>query len=390
MAMKRANCLWAAFLVIISLITWLGCQSESNTKVIKIGHATGLTGDTAVNGQSQGTGLKIAVEELNKKGGILGKQIQVVDVDTRNDPAETVNAIRRLVEQEKVVAVLGVPASGSAMAATPVVTAAKIPLIATAASNPYVTADKQGGSYKYVFRVCFIDTYQGLVDAQFAYDRLKARRAAVLYDVGSDYSQWLSKYFEEAFIKQGGSIVAREAYRTGELDFRAPLGKIKTVNPDLLFLPVTNQKDAALAVKQARDVGIKAQLLGGDSWASPDVAMLAGPAIEGAFFSNMTSVDDPQVQGWVSQHQKDFSGPITRNALLAYDAVMWLADAIKRANSTDGDKIVAALEQTKDLPVLTTDKFTIDPKTHDPLNRPAYFSTIRDAKFVFVERYAAK
>jgi len=386
--MRRKYCSGAILLVLISLIVLAGC-SGADSKVIKIGHAVSLTGDNSPFGQSEATGLKIGVEELNKKGGILGKQVQIVSVDTRNDAAETVNAVRRLVEQEKVVAVLGPSSSGPAMSATPVVTAAKVPLIATAASNPYVTANKEGGIHKYVFRVCFIDTYQGLVDADFAYDRLKARKVAVLYDVGSDYSQWLAKYFEDAFVKKGGTIAGKEAYRTGELDFRAPLGKIKSTNPDLIFLPLT-QKDAALAAKQARDLGIKAQLMGGDNWASPDLLTLAGPAIEGAYFSNSASLDDPRVQGWITQHKSEFSGPLVRNALLVNDALTWLADAMTRANSTDGDKIVAALEQTKDLSVLTTDKFSIDPKTHDPLNRPAYFSTIKDGKFAFVEQYAAK
>jgi branched-chain amino acid transport system substrate-binding protein len=388
-AMKHKRQWGIALFLLVSLIVATGCQQGSDSKTIKIGHAVSLTGDNSVFGQSESTGLKIGVEELNKKGGILGKQVEVVTVDTRNDPAETVNAVRRLVDQEKVIAVLGPSSSGPAMSATPIVTAGKVPLIATAASNPYVTADKQGGIHKYVFRVCFIDTYQGLVDAEFAYDRLKARKAAVLYDVGSDYSQWLAKYFEDAFIKKGGVIVAKEAYRTGELDFRAPLGKIKETNPDLLFLPLT-QKDAALAAKQSRDLGIKSTLLGGDNWASPDLLTLAGPAIEGAYFSNSASLDDPRVKGWITAHEKQFSGPIVRNALLVNDALLWLADAMKRANSTDGDKIVAALEATKDLPVMTTDKFTIDPKTHDPLNRPAYFSKIQGGKFVFVEEYAAK
>jgi branched-chain amino acid transport system substrate-binding protein len=356
--------------------------------VIKIGHVVSLTGDNSVFGQSESTGLKIGVEELNKKGGILGKQIQIVTVDNRNDPAETVNAVRRLVEQEKVVAVLGPSSSGTTMAATPVVTAAKVPLVSGTASNPYVTAKKEGGIHKYIFRVCFIDTYQGRVDAEFAYDRLKARKLGVLYDVGSDYSQWLAKYFEDAFVKKGGAVVAKEAYRTGELDFRAPLGKIKSAKPDLLFLPL-NQKDAALATKQARDLGITAQLMGGDNWASPDLISLAGPAIEGAYFSNTTSLEEPRIQGWIKQHEHEFGGPILRTALLINDALLLVANGITRANSTDGDKVVAAIEQTKDLPVLTSEKFTMDPSTHDPLNIPAYFNKIQGGKFVLVERYAA-
>ncbi len=375
-----------AFILVLSLLT--GCTGGSN-KTIKIGHAASLTGDNSVFGQSEATGLKIAVEEVNKKGGILGKQVELISVDTRSDPAEAANAVRRLVDQEKVNFVLGPSQSGSTLAATPIVTAAKIPLIAPAASNPYVTVSKTGETYKYIFRVCFIDTYQGRVIADFVYDRLNARKAAILYDIGSDYSQWLAKYFENAFVKRGGTIVAKEAYRTGELDFRAPLGKIKETHPDLIFLPLT-QKDGALAAKQVRDLGITATIMGGDTWASPDILPLGGKALEGAYFTNLTSFEVPKVQQWVAQNEKRFGGPIVRNALLVNDAMLWLTDAVTRAGTTDGDKVVAALEQTKDLPVLTTDKFSVDAKTHDPLNRPAFFFTIKDGKFVFVETYAAR
>jgi len=383
---KRAWGFALAFILVLSLLT--GCTGGSS-KTIKIGHAASLTGDNSVFGQSEATGLKIAVEEVNKKGGILGKQVELISVDTRSDPAEAANAVRRLVDQEKVNFVLGPSQSGSTLAATPIVTAAKIPLIAPAASNPYVTVSKTGETYKYIFRVCFIDTYQGRVIADFVYDRLNARKAAILYDIGSDYSQWLAKYFEDAFVKRGGTIVAKEAYRTGELDFRAPLGKIKETHPDLIFLPLT-QKDGALAAKQVRDLGITATIMGGDTWASPDILPLGGKALEGVYFTNLTSFEVPKVQQWVAQNEKRFGGPIIRNALLVNDAMLWLTDAVTRAGTTDGDKVVAALEQTKDLPVLTTDKFTVDAKTHDPLNRPAFFFTIKDGKFVFVETYAAR
>jgi branched-chain amino acid transport system substrate-binding protein len=383
---KRAWGFALAFILVLSLLT--GCTGGSS-KTIKIGHAASLTGDNSVFGQSEATGLKIAVEEVNKKGGILGKQVELISVDTRSDPAEAANAVRRLVDQEKVNFVLGPSQSGSTLAATPIVTAAKIPLIAPAASNPYVTVSKTGETYKYIFRVCFIDTYQGRVIADFVYDRLNARKAAILYDIGSDYSQWLAKYFEDAFVKRGGTIVAKEAYRTGELDFRAPLGKIKETHPDLIFLPLT-QKDGALAAKQVRDLGITATIMGSDTWASPDILPLGGKALEGVYFTNLTSFEVPKVQQWVAQNEKRFGGPIIRNALLVNDAMLWLTDAVTRAGTTDGDKVVAALEQTKDLPVLTTDKFTVDAKTHDPLNRPAFFFTIKDGKFVFVETYAAR
>lgn len=387
---KWAVCFLALTLVAAMLLTTACSSKPSGGKdTIKIGHAVALTGDASVFGQSEHTGLKLAVEAINKKGGILGHQVELVAADTRADPAETVNAVRRLVEQEKVKAVIGVSQSGVAMAANPIVTNAKIPTISTTASNPFVTVDKDGQLQKYMFRVCFIDPYQGTVAAQFASDRLEAKTAAILYDVGSDYSQWLAKYFEEAFVANGGKIVGKEAYRTGELDFRAPLGKIKASEPDILFLPVT-QKDAALAVKQSRDLGITATFLGGDNWGSPDILELGGSALEGSYFINLASFDDPRIKDWLTENEKKFGGPVVRNALLAYDAMLWLADSIERAGSTDGDAIVAAMEDTKGVEVLTTDAFMVDPKTHNPLNREAYINTIKDNKFVYVEKYAAK
>jgi branched-chain amino acid transport system substrate-binding protein len=265
---------------------------------------------------------------------------------------------------------------------------AKVPVIATTATNPKVTVNDDGSVVPYTFRVCFIDPFQGTVAAQFALKDLKAKTAAVLYDVGDDYSQFLAKYFVEAFTKGGGKITANEAFRSGELDFRAQLGKIKTGKPDVLFLP-TMQKEAALAAKQARDLGITATFLGGDGWASPDLIDLAGPAMEGAYFVNIAALEDPAIQDFIKEYKERFKeDPVLPNPLMAYDAALWLADALKRAGSTDGEKLKAALENTKDLPVLTG-KLTIDPATHNPLNKPATIQQVKvkDKKFIYVKTF---
>ena len=183
-----------------------------------------------------------------------------------------------------------------AIAMTSVTEPGKVPFLATTATNPKVTVDDKTNKVRdYAFRTCFIDPFQGTVAAQFAVKELKAKNAAVIYDVGSDYSAFLGKYFVEEFNKQNGKIVANEAFRSNELDFRAILGKIKQTNPDVVFVP-TMQKEAALILKQARDLGITAKFVGGDGWGSPDIVTLGGSAVEGSFFVNLASNDDPDIQ----------------------------------------------------------------------------------------------
>lgn len=365
-------------------------EEAKEPDTIKIGHAVALTGDASMWGQSEANAVKMTVEKINAQGGVLGKKLQVIAYDTRADSVEAVNVAKRLIEQDKVVAIIGPAQSGVSIALASVAEPAKVPFIATTASNPYVTIDKNTNKVRqYAFRVCFIDPFQGTVAAQFAKDKLGAKTAAVLYDVGSDYSSWLAQYFVEAFEKVGGKIVAKEAFRSGELDYRAMLGKIKRANPDVIFIP-TAQKEAALAAKQARDLGIKATLLGGDNWGSPDIIQLGGKAIEGSYFVNMAALEDPDIQGFIKEYKEKFgSDPVLPNPVMAVDALYMLVDAIKRAGSLDGEKIAKALETTKDLQVLTG-KLTIDPATHNPLNKPAVIQQIKGGKFVFVEKYVTK
>ncbi len=356
------------------------------TNVIKIGHEVALTGPNATWGQSEANALQMIVDKINKEGGVNGAQIQVVAYDNRADKLEAVNVAKRLVEQDKVVAIIGPAQSGVTNAIREVTNSAKVPLVATTATNPTVTVQEDGTVVPYTFRVCFIDPFPGTVAAQFAAKDLKFTKAATLYDVGDEYSQFLAKYFSEAFVKAGGQMVAEEAFRSGELDFRAQLGKIKEAGPEIIFIP-TMQKEAALAAKQARDLGIEAVLMGGDGWGSPDLVDLAGAAVEGAYFVNLAAIEDPSIQDFLKEYRERYKEePVLPNPLMAYDAMIWLADAIKRAGSTDGTKIRDAMEQTKDLQVLTG-KLTIDPTTHNPLNKPAVIQQVKDGKFIYVKTF---
>jgi branched-chain amino acid transport system substrate-binding protein len=203
---------------------------------IKVGWMGSLTGDQAVWGQCELNTVKMLFEEINAKGGVLGKQLEVIGYDTKGDPQEAVNVAKRLTGQDKVVAILGPNASGNAIPIAPVLEQAKVPDIATVATNPKVTV-LDGKVKPYNFRVCFIDPYQGAVAAGYAADILKFKSAAILYDVGDDYSQGLTQYFEETFTAKGGTIVAKEGFKSGDVDFRPQLTKIKAANPEVIFMP---------------------------------------------------------------------------------------------------------------------------------------------------------
>jgi branched-chain amino acid transport system substrate-binding protein len=354
-------------------------------QVIKIGHAVALTGDASIWGQSESNALKMWVEKVNASGGIDGKTVELVTYDTRADSVEAVNVAKRMIEQDKVVAIIGAAQSGVTIAMTAVTEPAKIPLIGTTATNPEVTV-KDGAVRPHTFRVCFIDPFQGTVAAQFASTKLGAKTAAVLYDVGSDYSSWLAQYFIEAFEKIGGTIVGKEAFRTGELDYRAMLGKFTKENPDVIFIP-TAQKEAALAMKQARDLGFEGEFLGGDNWGSPDIVELGGDAVDGGYFVNLASMEDPDIQDFIKEYKAKYgSDPVLPNPVMAIDALIVLVEAIKTAGSTDGSEIAKAIEEIRDLQALSG-KMTFDPATHNPLNKPAIIQQIKDGLFIYVEKY---
>lgn len=378
-----------ALVLILSLGLILAGCSGKDAGTIKIGHAVALTGDSSMWGQSEKNALEMEIEKINQSGGLLGKKIQLIAYDTRADATEAVNVTKRLINQDKVVAIVGPGQSGVAIAMSSVTEPAKVPFIATTATNPKVTIDKDGKVKQYAFRTCFIDPFQGTVAAQFAYNNLNARKAAILYDVGSDYSSWLGKYFEDAFTKMGGQIVANEAFRSGELDYRGILGKIKEQNPDVLFIP-TMQKEAALAMKQARDLQIPAAFLGGDGWGSPDLIDLGGSVVEGSYFVNLASLDDPDIQGFIKDYKAKYNAePVLPNPIMAVDGLQAIVEAIKKANSTDSVKIAEELTKIKDLPVLSG-KLTIDPETHNPLNKPAVIQQVKDGKFVFFTKFETK
>ncbi|MDR1048383.1 MAG: ABC transporter substrate-binding protein [Synergistaceae bacterium] len=379
--MKKSLLLCA---VVVSIFAGAALAAEP----VRIGHTVSLTGGASMWGQSEANAVDMLVKKLNAEGGILGRPIEIVRYDNRNDAIESVNVARRLAG-DKVIAVIGPAQSGNSIAAAPILERAEIPLIVTTATNPYVTVDQKTETVRpYAFRPCFIDPFQGTVAARFAADRLGAKKAAILYDVGSDYGQWLSKYFEDAFTARGGQVVAKEASRSEELDYRAQLGKIRELAPDVFFIP-TSQKEASLAARQARDLGIEAVLLGTDNWGSPDLIDLGGEAVDGAYFVNLADLDDPDIQSFVAEYRETFGAdPVLPNPIMAQDALIMIAEAAKAAGSVEGPKLAEALANLKDIRV-TSGTLTMDPSNHNPLNKPAVIQKVDVAKkaFAFVEKY---
>ena len=365
----------------------VGCGKKDD--VIKIGHAVALTGDASIWGQSEKNAVDIEVAKINEKGGVLGKKIELVAYDTRADPTEGVNVVKRMLS-DGVCAIIGPAQSGVSIAVSSVTEPANVPFLSTTGTNPKVTVDDKTGQVRHTaFRMCFIDPFQGTVAAQFAAKTLKLKTAAIIYDVGSDYASWLGKYFTEEFTKQGCKVVANEAFRSGELDFRAILGKIKGTNPELVFIP-GQQKEAALIMKQATDLGFKVKYMGGDGWGSPDLVTLGGPATEGSYFVNLASLDDPDIQGFIKDYRAKYNNdPVLPNPVMAVDAFDVIVDALTKCGSADPAKLITQIEQTKGLRTLSG-VFTVDPATHNPLNKPAIIQQVKDGKFIFVTKYVTQ
>jgi len=350
---------------------------------IKIGEYASITGKEASLGQSSHQGTLLAVETINAAGGVLGRQLELITEDTQSKPGESGTAVRKLISRDKVVAIVGEVASSRSLEGAPICQLAKVPMISPASTNPKVT---EVGNY--IFRVCFIDPFQGPVMAKFALETLKAKRIAVLSSASSAYSVGLAKYFKEAVLAAGGSIVAEPKYSEGDKDFKAQLTAIKAVNPDAIFSP-GYYNEGALIVKQARGLGITVPVFGGDSWEAEALMELGGQEIEGAFLCSHYSPQDPskRVQDFVSAYRKRWGDGFApdSNASLGYDSVLVLADAIRRAGSTDRNAIRDAIAATKNFEAVTG-TITINEKRDASKN--AVIITVKNGRFEFVQSIA--
>lgn len=325
---------------------------------IVIGEFASMTGSEATFGVNSNNGVQLAVDEINAAGGLLGgRKVQVIVEDDQSKSGQAAAAVKKLISSDKVSAIIGEIASSRSLEAAPICQDAKIPMVSPGSTNPTVT---EKGDY--VFRVCFIDPFQGTVMAKFALDTLKAKKVAILSDARSDYSRGLAQYFTEYYKGNGGEIVVERSYSGGDKDFRAQLTAIKAASPDAIFIPGYYTEAGAIA-KQARLLGIKIPMLGGDGWDSPKLFEIAGNALEGCYFSTHFSAQDtaPKVQDFVKKYTAKYKSAPDGMAPLGYDAMMILADAMKSAGSTDGAKVRDALGKVKDYEAVTG-KITIDEK----------------------------
>jgi branched-chain amino acid transport system substrate-binding protein len=345
---------------------------------IKIGEFASLTGKEATYGQAAHKGTVLAIEEVNAAGGVLGRKLELVTEDDQSKPGESATIAKKFISRDKVIAILGEITSGRTLEAAPVAQNAKIPLISPGATAADVTTK---GAY--IFRVCFVDSFQGTVMAKFARSSLKLNRVAVLSSVSSAQSVGLAKFFKQRFAQDGGTVVLEQKYSEGDKDFRAQLTAIRASGVEGIFVP-GYYAEAALICKQARDLGMDIPLFGIDGWESPDLVAIGGKAVEGAYFSTHYSPEskDAAVISFNERFRTRWGSGTDALSALGYDSAMMLVDAIKRAGTTEAAKLRHALAATKDFRGVTG-IITLDDQRNP--TKSAVVLTVKDGKFQFVE-----
>jgi branched-chain amino acid transport system substrate-binding protein len=356
--------------------------NKTSTDEILIGEYASLSGSEATFGQSAHNGLVLAVDEINSSGGLLGKKVKLITEDNQGKPSETQTVVQKLINRDKVVAIVGEVASSRSKAGAPICQAAKIPMVTPASTNPEVTTIGD-----YIFRVCFIDPFQATVMSKFAINSMKVNKVAVLIDQKNAYSTGLADNFRQVFTGMGGEIVEEQKYSAGDKDFKAQLTSIKAKDPQAIFIP-GYYTDVNLISIQAREIGLTCPLFGSDGWESEKLTEgKAKDALEGSFFSTHVSADDPSpnVQNYIRKYKEKYSKEPDAMSFLAYDAGMILFDAIKRANSTEGELIKNELAKTTDYPGITG-IITINEQRNAV--KPAVVLEVKDGKFVYKETIA--
>lgn len=357
--MKKLSIL-LAIIMIIGIFAGCSNTNNANADEIRIGVNYELSGDNATYGNSSVEGIELAVEQINAAGGINGKKIKPIKYDNKSEPAEATTLTTRLMTQDKVVAVLGPATSGAFKATIPVAIQNKIPVASGSATADDVTVDSSGVK-EYAFRICYSDSYQGTAMANFALNNLSAKKAVIIMDSSSDYGKGLAENFTKTFEDGGGTIVAQEAYVAKDTDFNAILTKIKGEEFDVIFIP-GYYNEAGLIIKQARAQGIDVPILGADGFDSPVLLELAGAeALNNVYFSNhYSSLDEnPVVVKFIEDFKAKYNKEPDAFNALGYDLARFVADAISRAESLDGESVKKALEETTDFEGVTG-SFSID------------------------------
>ncbi len=377
---------WTLCVIALCSLVIFGCPPKTETAgtaapaattgEILVGEYGSLTGSEATFGQSTHNAVMLAVDEINAGGGVDGRRIRVLTEDDQSKAEEAANAVTKLISQNNVVAVLGEVASSNSLAAGPICQSNRVPMITPSSTNPRVT---EVGDY--IFRMCFIDPYQGEAMANYLTRDLGVKKAAILIDVKSDYSTGLAQFFERTFTANGGKVVGKQSYAKGDSDFRSQLTAIKATNPEVIFVPGYYNDIGQIAI-QARDLGMKQPLAGGDGWESPKLIEIGGKALEGSFYSNHYHVDDPtpSVRDFVRKYEERYGARPDALAARGYDAARVLADAIRRAGKTDGPALRDAIAQTKDFAGVTG-MITLGPD-RNPIGKKLVVLEIKDGQLV--------
>ena len=382
MKMKK----WLALLAAAALLTvpLSGCSDNGSGDEILIGGIAPLTGDNAQYGNAVNNAVLMVVDEINENGGILGKKIKYLPEDDRGNVTDATTAYTKLVS-DGVVAIVGAVTSAPSKAVAQAANSDGMPVITASGTDAEIT---QAG--KYAYRTCFIDPYQGSLMASYASKKLGAKTVAILYDSGDSYSTGIADAFEETAVELGMTVTNKEGYATGNTDFNAQLTKIKASNPDAILLPVY-YKDVALILRQAQQQGITSQFLGGDGWDGVLPQLNGDTSVndllaKSYFCSQYSAVsDDPELQAFLSEYQERFGIEPTMFAVLGYDTMHILADAIERAGSTDADAIIQALSETNYAGLTGT---TVFDENRNPV-REAFITTFENGAYKVVEQYQA-
>jgi branched-chain amino acid transport system substrate-binding protein len=373
-----------ALVLSISLITLLAPGAQTSKTIdtddgpIKVGVYVDLTGQTSSYGQSTQNGIKLAASEINADGGVINRQIELVIEDDEGEPGKASLVVKKLIKEDKVHALLGEVASTNSLAAAPQAQEARVPMITPSSTHPSVT---RVGDY--IFRTCFIDPLQGEAMAKFAFESLRASRAAILFDSSSDFSRGLTETFERKFTDLGGSIVHKQGYDQRDRDFSPKLISIRAARPDVIFLPGYYPEVGAIA-KQARQLKLKQPLLGGDGWDAPQLWDIAGKSMNNSYMSHHYAIDAPSpiVRKFVASYTGRYNSSPDAIAALGYDAMMLLADAIKRAGTTEGQKLRAAIAHTRNF-LGVTGLITINAERN--ATKPVVIVRLLNGKYTYIE-----
>jgi branched-chain amino acid transport system substrate-binding protein len=365
---------WKSLVCVALLLARAEAQDD-----IRIGEVNPISGAIGQYGTTCHRGVQLAIDQTNQGGGVLGKKILLLTEDNQSKAGETSTIVRKFVTQDKVVAIIGDLTSSATLEGGPIAQASRIPMVTPLATNPKVT---EIGDY--IFRVCFIDEFQGRVMARFALEELKAKRAAILTDTKQDYSVGLSGFFNQTFTGGSGTVVREQSYSSGDTDFRALLTSVKAAYPDVVFVP-GYYPEVSIILKQARQLGISVPFIGCEAWDSPTLLAVAGKSADGCYFSNQFSPDDPSpvVQDFGKIYQAKFSARPDNFAALGYDAARVVLDAIERAGSTEPSAIRDALTQTKDFPGVSGN-ITID--SHRNASKPVVVLAIKEGRIQYFEK----